>query len=94
MTLDKSFLLPSQFSHYIAGSIVGELAFRQRVDPVVEVTAEAADDVTIGVNRLGLQALELQVFEMAGVLPGKGRHKILRHAGLSSRSIAKSPPVL
>ena len=72
--------------------ILGQLRFRQGVDAVIEIPAQAADGATVGINRLGLQPLELQVLEVALVLPGKGRRKFGGHAGLSSRNIAKSPP--
>lgn len=44
--------------------VVGEQLAREVVDPVAEILANAADGARIGINRLGLQALELQVFEV------------------------------
>ena len=72
--------------------ILGELRFRQVLNAVIEIPAQAPDGAGVGVDGLGLQPLELQVLEMAVVLPGKGRRKFGSHAGLSSRSIAKSSP--
>ena len=44
------------------------------------------------VNGLGLQALQLQVLQVAVVLLGKRLGEIVRHAGLSSRNTAESVP--
>ena len=53
---------------------------------VVEIATQPANRSGVGVNRLGLQTLQLRVLETAVVLPGERRRKIVRHAGLSSRN--------
>jgi len=70
--------------------ILGQLRFREIVGAVVEIPAWSANGAGVSVDGLGLQALQLQVLEMAVVLPGKMRRELGRHAGLSSRNIAKS----
>ncbi len=44
--------------------VAGELILGKAVDVVLEVLAHAPDAARIGINRLGLQALKLEVFEM------------------------------
>jgi hypothetical protein len=72
--------------------ILGELRLGERLDAVVEIRAQAPDSAGVGVDGLGLQPLQLQMLEMAVVLPGKVRWKARRHAGRSSRSRAESAP--
>ena len=72
--------------------IRGQLRFGECVDAVVEIPAQAADRARVGVDGLGLQTFELQVFQVGVVLPGKVRREIGRHGGESSRNIAESIP--
>ena len=72
------------------GEVVGQLRFAQGVDAVIEVRADAADGARVGFDGLGLQALELEMLEMGLVLPVKSGGGWLRHAGVSSRLVAKS----
>ena len=45
--------------------VVGELGGRELVDLVVEIFAHAPDGACVGVNGLGPQALESEMFEVA-----------------------------
>ena len=75
------------------GEVVGELRLGQCAHLMIEVRANSANGARVGVYRLGLQPLELEVLEMHLVLPVKVRDgACLRHAGLSSRNIAESTP--
>ena len=71
---------------------LGGFRFGERINAVVEISAEAPDGPRVGINGLGLQALQLQVPEMGFILLGEMCRKIDRHAGLTSRNIAKSVP--
>ena len=53
--------------------VVGQLRFGQAVDLVIEAFADAPDGARIGVDGLGLQALELEVLVMGLVLLVKVR---------------------
>jgi len=46
------------------GEVVGQLALGQPVNLVIEILAHATDASRIGVDRLGLQALEFEVLEV------------------------------
>lgn len=72
--------------------IVGQLGLGEVIDLVVEVVVQAPDGADLGVDGLGLQALELEVLEVALVLPGEVFGSAGRHAGSSSRNIAESTP--
>ena len=48
--------------------VVGQLIRTQRVDLPTEMLSHGADGSRVGVHRLGLKALELEVFEMVGVM--------------------------
>lgn len=45
------------------GEIVGQLLFRQIVDLMIIIGADAADGAGIGLDGFGLQILELKVLE-------------------------------
>ena len=62
--------------------VVGQLIRTQGVDLPIEMFAHGADGSRVGVHRLGLKALELEVFEMAGVpLLERRRGMVQRHHG-------------
>ena len=46
------------------GEVVGQLLLGQGLDLVIEALADAPDGTRVGVDGLGLQALELQVLKM------------------------------
>jgi hypothetical protein len=71
--------------------VVGQLRGRQVVDLVVEVVAHAPDGAGIGVDGLGLQALEFEVLEVGLVLLIKISRGAGFHAAVSSRNVAESP---
>ena len=50
------------------GEVVEQLRFGQMLDPVVEIGADAPNRAGVGIDRLGLQPLQLQVLEMLIVL--------------------------
>ena len=65
-----------------------------RPDPVLlEVVAHAPDASGIGIDGLGLQTFELEVFEVGLIALVKVSPGFVRgiHAGVSSRNVAKSP---
>jgi hypothetical protein len=47
--------------------VVGQLVCAQGVDLPIEMSAHGADGAGVGIHRLGLQALEFEMFEMAGL---------------------------
>ena len=49
--------------------VVGQLGFRELVDPLGKVPAQAPDGAGVGFDGLGLQSLELEVLQMRLVLP-------------------------
>jgi len=72
--------------------VVGQLRWRQVVNSVVKVVTHAPDGARISIDGLGLQALELEVFEVGLVALIKISSGTGFHAVESSRNIAKSPP--
>ncbi|MDP1864308.1 MAG: hypothetical protein Q8K52_10420 [Thiobacillus sp.] len=73
------------------GEVVRQLGFREIVDLIGKVVADAPDGAGVSLDGLGLQAFEFEVLEMRLVLPVKVLGVGL-HAGLSSRNIAESTP--
>ena len=51
------------------GEVVGQLLLGQGLDLVIEALADAPDGTRVGVDGLGLQALQLQVLKMQLVVP-------------------------
>lgn len=66
------------------GEVVGQLGFGQVVDAMREIRTHATYRAGIGIDGLGLQALELEVLEMGLVLPVEVRGRCGLHAGLST----------
>lgn len=64
------------FAHHLGPA--GCVRWRKVVDLVVEVVPHAPDGAGIGVDGLGLQALEFEVFEVAAVRATKGLRKRTR----------------
>ena len=48
--------------------VVEQLGFGEVIQPIIEIGADAPDGAGVGVDRLGLQPLELQMLEMALLL--------------------------
>ena len=65
------------------GEVVSQLLFAQRVDLKGKVLAHAAHAARVGLDRLGLQALEFEVLQVRLVLPLE-MLRIVRHDGKSS----------
>ena len=70
--------------------IVRQLVRAQGVDLPIEMFAHGANGAGVGVHRLGLKALEFEVFEMAGVALLERRAGIVQwhHGGVPSMSCA------
>ena len=62
------------------------------IDLLIKIPSPAPDGAGVGLDGLGLQALEFEMLEMGLVLPVKVAGRSVRHAGLSSRNIAESLP--
>ena len=58
--------------------VVGQLRWRQVVDLVVEVVPHAPNGSGVGVDGLGLQALEFEVLQVTAVRAAKGIRKRAR----------------
>ena len=50
------------------GEIIGQLRFGQLIDALVEVRAQVPDRPRIGFDRLRPQPLQLEAFEVGGVM--------------------------
>ncbi len=64
-----------------SAEIVSQLCFREVVDLVGEICAHAPDSARVGIDGLGLQALELEMLEVHLVLQIKLDSRLLVHAG-------------
>ena len=67
------------------GEVVEQLRLGEGVDPQIEIRPGAADCPRVGLDRLGLQTLELEVFQMlVVVLFESSRGGVLVHLASAS----------
>ncbi len=73
------------------GEVLGELGLGEILDAVVEVGADAPDGAGIGLDGLGLQALELEVLKVGLVQPVEVGRGCWSHGRAASRFLLERP---